>query len=420
MDQALGRHVIAELYDCHPLLLNEVVKIEQCMVSSAQQAGATVIHAVFHHFAPYGVSGVVVIQESHLAIHTWPEYGFAAVDIFTCGTQVNPWVALDALKKGLKAGHVSAIEMTRGQLHLLPEPLQRESATPTAPEPHMQRRITRDLWFTERAGEIALSVKHEGEMLYQLQSQRQRIEVLQTPSMGRMLLLDGVIASTELDEFVAHELSAHIPLLTHKHPKKILVLGGGDGGTVRELLKHAQIEEIWVVEYDEAVVKCSQQLFSSMGEALLHPKVKLLHYDVHSWLGQQPHECFDVIIADAYNPANMTSQGWLPNIYRLLRPNGVAWVQLGSPWVEKNALLDTWRELLSFFGKGVHACHAYIPSYPTGMWMFACCCKGEDSPAYIDKMRQQDLLSHYELQYYNEEVQQQAFALPTFVKKLLR
>ncbi len=89
------------------------------MIHAAKEAGATVISSNFHHFSPFGVSGVVVIQESHLAIHTWPEYRYAAVDLFTCGNSVEPWISLDLLKKAFKAEHGSAIEINRGQLQLL-------------------------------------------------------------------------------------------------------------------------------------------------------------------------------------------------------------------------------------------------------------------------------------------------------------
>ena len=90
---ALGRHILVEFNGCCPEILNDVAVIEEAMVEGARKAGATVIQSTFHHFSPFGVSGVVVIQESHLAIHTWPEYQYAAVDLFTCGETVDPWVS---------------------------------------------------------------------------------------------------------------------------------------------------------------------------------------------------------------------------------------------------------------------------------------------------------------------------------------
>ena len=112
---SLGRQIVAEYYDCNPEILNDVAKIETCMLDAAREAEATVINSTFHHFSPFGVSGVVVIQESHLAIHTWPENGYAAVDIFTCGDAVDPWISYKFLEAAFEADYASAIEMLRGQ-----------------------------------------------------------------------------------------------------------------------------------------------------------------------------------------------------------------------------------------------------------------------------------------------------------------
>jgi len=114
--KALGRHILTEFYNCDRVLLNNFSEIKKIMTKAAKKSGATVLETVFHLFNPHGISGVVVIAESHLAIHTWPEYGYAAVDLFTCGDDVDPWVAFDFLKKELKAQYSSAMEMKRGQL----------------------------------------------------------------------------------------------------------------------------------------------------------------------------------------------------------------------------------------------------------------------------------------------------------------
>ena len=121
---ALGRHVLAEIYGCEFSILNDIKKVEALMVKAALKAGAEVRECVFHKFSPQGVSGVVVISESHLAIHTWPELGYAAVDIFTCGERVNPWDACQYLTEGFQAGKVNATEIQRGIL----EPAERMAA----------------------------------------------------------------------------------------------------------------------------------------------------------------------------------------------------------------------------------------------------------------------------------------------------
>jgi len=113
--RSLGRHLVAEFYECDREILDNVQLIEQEMKQAAIESGATIVTTTFHRFLPYGVSGVVVISESHLTIHTWPEYGYAAVDLFTCGDDVDPWKAFDHLKKALKAKRVHVVEHLRGK-----------------------------------------------------------------------------------------------------------------------------------------------------------------------------------------------------------------------------------------------------------------------------------------------------------------
>jgi S-adenosylmethionine decarboxylase len=115
---ALGTHLLVEFYDCDKKVLNDEKFIERLFVNAAKAAKATVVEHVFHKFSPHGVSGVVVISESHLAVHTWPEYNYAAVDIFTCGTEIDPWIAQQVIKEGLKSASSTALEMKRGSLQL--------------------------------------------------------------------------------------------------------------------------------------------------------------------------------------------------------------------------------------------------------------------------------------------------------------
>lgn len=112
--QALGRQILVEFYECDCTLLEDQAFIEHHMITACKLAEATVVAHTFHKFSPHGVSGAVIIAESHVAIHTWPEYGYAAVDIFTCGESISPWVIFKYLKEQLKAGHASNMELKRG------------------------------------------------------------------------------------------------------------------------------------------------------------------------------------------------------------------------------------------------------------------------------------------------------------------
>ncbi len=117
--KALGNQLIAELYGCDAKIIDSVQKVEQIFVEAANKANATVIEHNFHNFSPHGVSGAVIIKESHFAVHTWPEYGYCAVDIFTCGDLTDNSVALAIIKSGLQAEHISVTELRRGLLDLV-------------------------------------------------------------------------------------------------------------------------------------------------------------------------------------------------------------------------------------------------------------------------------------------------------------
>jgi S-adenosylmethionine decarboxylase proenzyme len=112
--KSLGTHVVAEFYNCDVEKIKDVMKVEEAMIEAAKITNATIVDVIFHSFNPYGVSGVVVIAESHLAIHTWPEYKFASVDIYTCGDIVKPWKAYEFLEKAFSAQNISVMEMKRG------------------------------------------------------------------------------------------------------------------------------------------------------------------------------------------------------------------------------------------------------------------------------------------------------------------
>jgi len=127
--QALGRQILVEFYNCNPDILNDQDQIRDIMVEAVRRSGATIVTDTFHTFSPHGVSGVVVIAESHVAIHTWPEYGYAAVDIFTCGETIDPWVIQKYLEEHFEAGNISSMELKRG---LFPTPVHHKPLALTA------------------------------------------------------------------------------------------------------------------------------------------------------------------------------------------------------------------------------------------------------------------------------------------------
>lgn len=422
---SLGRHIIVEYYDCTPELLNDVVGIEKSMESAAEEAGATIINSTFHHFSPYGVSGVVVIQESHLAIHTWPEYGYASVDLFTCGDTVNPWVSYQALKEAFEAGHGSAVELSRGEMALLKRKnfdlkAMRDEKSSEEGDPIR----TRDVWFTERDDKIALSLKHDGK-LYDVQSDFQKVLVFKTQAYGNMLTLDGMVMTTEKDEYVYHEMITHVPMLTHPDPKRALVIGGGDGGTARELLKHESLEEVVMVEIDDKVIEASKMHLPSIASALDHPKLNLIIDDGIKYVNDAKDGSFDLVIVDSTDPVGpaegLFTVAFYKEVHRILSDNGIMVTQSESPRFNSKVFQEIYQTYRGIFGQdNVHCYLAYIPTYPTGMWSFSYSSKGAAHPIEgYDEDKSAAFTKANGLKYYNEGIHKAAFSLPSFVKEMI-
>lgn len=423
--EALGRHIIVEFYECESELLNDVVHIEESMIAAAETAGATVINSSFHHFSPYGVSGVVVIQESHLAIHTWPEYGFASVDLFTCGEEVNPWVSNEFLQKALKSSHRSAIEMRRGQInHLIKRDFDITKMRDESKKYENAPVSTRNVWYTERDEKIALSLKHNGRLFSQ-QSDFQNVEIYNTEAYGNMLTLDGMVMTTEKDEYVYHEMISHIPMLTHPNPERVLVIGGGDGGTVREILKHDNVKEVVMVEIDGVVIDACKEHLPSIASALNHPKLTLLVDDGLKYIDDCDANAFDLIIVDSTDPIGpgegLFTAEFYKKVHNCLTENGIMVTQSESPRFNTPVFQEIYQCYRGIFGNdNVHCYLAAIPTYPTGNWSFSFSSKGNLNPNEADKNRIAEFCKANDLNYYNEGVHFAAFALPNFVKKLLK
>ncbi|WP_420386582.1 polyamine aminopropyltransferase [Roseivirga sp.] len=422
---SLGRHIIVEYYNCSPELLNDVVHIEKSMENAAEEAGATIINSTFHHFSPYGVSGVVVIQESHLAIHTWPEYGYASVDLFTCGDTVNPWVSYQMLKEAFEADHGSAVELSRGEMALLKKKnFNVQSMRDERSSEDGSPIRTRDVWFTERDDKIALSLKHDGK-LYDVQSDFQKVAVYKTQAYGNMLTLDGMVMTTEVDEYVYHEMITHVPLLTHPDPKRVLIIGGGDGGTAREVLKHKNLEEVVMVEIDDKVIEASKMHLPGIAQSLDDPKLNLIVDDGIKYVNEAADGSFDLVIVDSTDPVGpaegLFSVDFYKEVYRILSADGIMITQSESPRFNSKVFKEIYQTYRGIFGEDqVHCYLAYIPTYPTGMWSFSYSSKGSAHPMKQKSEEEQDaFVKAAGLKYYNADMHKASFALPNFVKEMI-
>jgi spermidine synthase len=426
MSVALGNHILVEFMNCDPHIMNDVAAIERDMVAAAQKAGATVINSTFHHFSPWGVSGVVVIQESHLAIHTWPEYGYAAVDLFTCG-DMDAWISFDHLKDCFKSISYSAIEMKRGSVNLLTRnDFDMSTMRQRASEWRNPDFFTRNVWFTDKDENQALSLRFTGEVFFDVQSPFQRVRILESYKYGKMLALDDMVMTTINDEFHYHEMIAHPAMFTHGNAKNVLVIGGGDGGTVREVLKHSTVEKVTMVEIDGEVINACKEYLPTIAAAFDHPKLNLIVDDGIAFIKQAEKESYDIIIIDGSDPVGpaegLFSVEFYTNCFNALREGGILVAQGESPKFNEKAFSELNHTLQDIFGAtNAPVSLFFVPTYPTGMWSFQYGLKNANHPKDISNSSIIDsFVEEKGLQYYNSEVHKGSFATPNFVKQLIR
>lgn len=430
--KALGRHILVEFLNCNHDIMNDVTVIESSMVEAAQIAGATVINSTFHHFSPYGVSGVVVIQESHLAIHTWPEYGYAAVDLFTCGDSVDPWVSFEHLKKAFQSSRYSALEMNRGSTHILKkgDNVQVKPNNAENYDPKQGYKINRNVWFTDKDENQALSLRYTGDVLFDERNEFQRVRILDSISYGKMLAIDDMVMCTERDEYHYHEMITHPAMQAYESAsgvtaKNVLVIGGGDGGTIREVCKYAGLEKVTMVEIDEAVVRACKQHLPAIASQFNNPKVNLIIGDGIKFVKEAPADAYDLIIVDGSDPAGpaegLFTKDFYNNCKRALKTNGVLVTQGESPMFHSETFVELNKCLKNVFSASqVHTMLFHATTYPSGMWSLQMAIKGQYHPV---KDFKKDAAGQFaktkDLKYYNEELHSAAFALPTFVQKML-
>jgi spermidine synthase len=405
--------------------MNDVAQIESDMVAAAQRAGATVINSTFHHFSPWGVSGVVVIQESHLAIHTWPEYGYAAVDLFTCG-EMDAWISFDHLKECFKSQSYSALEMKRGSVNLLKRnDFDMSTMRQRASEWRNPEFFTRNVWFTDKDENQALSLRFTGEVFFDVQSPFQRVRILESYKYGKMLALDDMVMTTIKDEFHYHEMISHPAMFTHGSAKNILVIGGGDGGTVREILRHEGVEKVTMVEIDGEVIEACKQHLPQIAAAFDHPNLNLIVDDGIAFIKNAAPESYDLIIVDGSDPVGpaegLFSVEFYTNCYNALKNGGILVAQGESPKFNEKAFSELNLTLQKIFGKNnAPVSLFFVPTYPTGMWSFQYGLKGANHPKSISQFNEiQQFVDTHGLRYYNSEVHIGSFATPNFVKTLI-
>ncbi len=277
-------------------------------------------------------------------------------------------------------------------------------------------------WFTEKYDEtVKISYKID-KHLFHKKSSFQTIDVFNNSLFGNYLVIDNIMMITEKDEFIYHDMITHIPMACNPNIKNVLVIGAGDGGTVRELCKYKSIESITMVEIDQEVVNASLKFFPNVSKSLkTDSRVTLIFEDGISFVKSLNDECYDLIIVDSTDPIGpgegLFSVEFYKNCYRVLRKDGILINQSESPYYPFNikelsrscSKINKIFPILEYY-------QAFIPTYPSGHWLFGFASKSinpiNESLSLWNK-------NNIKTKYYNTEIHIASFALPNYVKEII-
>eukprot|EP00617_Octactis_speculum_P016899 CAMPEP_0185754106 /NCGR_PEP_ID=MMETSP1174-20130828/12760_1 /TAXON_ID=35687 /ORGANISM="Dictyocha speculum, Strain CCMP1381" /LENGTH=313 /DNA_ID=CAMNT_0028432183 /DNA_START=42 /DNA_END=983 /DNA_ORIENTATION=+ len=277
-------------------------------------------------------------------------------------------------------------------------------------------------WFSESAvmwpgQKMSLQVAPNG-ILFQERSKYQDILVFESSNYGRVLVLDGVIQLTERDEFAYQEMIVHIPMFAHQNPKHILIVGGGDGGVLREVVRHSCVERIDMCEIDEMVIDCAKKFFTtSTATGYEDPRLNLVYSDAAEFLRAEDHAMYDVIIVDSSDPVGPAESLFKPDFYEsmnaALKPGGIICTQGECIWLHLDLIRSVLTSCCDMFPTVEYA-YTTIPTYPSGQIGFVLC----SSDARFNAVRLPQRAPSPELQallrYYNPNIHSAAFELPQF------
>jgi len=273
-----------------------------------------------------------------------------------------------------------------------------------------------DDWFTEicESDGSAFSIKIR-QKLHEEQSQFQKIEIYETEKFGNLMVIDGCTMVSTRDNFIYHEMMSHPVLYTHPNPKRVLIIGGGDCGTLQEVLKHPGVELVHQIELDERVTRLSEIYFPELCESNDDPRAELMFIDGIKWVENAASDSYDIIIIDSTDPVGpaegLFSRQFYQHCFRVLGENGLVVQQSESPLYHMDILRSVYEEMKE--AGFIDVTTLFFPQciYPSGWWSATISCKDN----VITGFRQDDAETNaVETRYYNSAVHQAALAAPAF------
>ncbi len=274
-----------------------------------------------------------------------------------------------------------------------------------------------ELWYTEKqTPNIGITCKISN-VIHTEESEFQKIDIIQTNQFGRMLVLDGMVMTTIQDEYVYHEMISHVAMNTHPNPKKVLVVGGGDGGAIREIIKYPSVEKAVLAEIDGRVIELSKQYLPEIAGGLDDPRVDVRVIDGIKHVQEHKNE-YDVILVDSTEPIGpaegLFAKEFYKSIFESLKEDGIMVAQTESPFFNNDLITRVYKDIVSIFPI-TKLYLANIPTYPSGLWSFTIGSKKHD-PLEVPSSQ----LKTLDTKYYTPEIHKSVFALPKFVADLIK
>ncbi|MFC4766682.1 adenosylmethionine decarboxylase [Effusibacillus consociatus] len=369
----VGEQVVIDAFGCDSALLNDADLLERILTNLLQDLGMEILHTHFHRFHPQGVTGAIIISTSHLAIHTWPEHKYAALDLFTCGDMAS-WEQIEDLLRQLSAERAVVYQLARGDA---------AGAPPSVREIHLHSHSS--VWRTKQqyphrpvhgdARDVTelrqlLSGRHR--IVYQAISENR--EVLLVEAFDLRMYLNQQLQFSALDERIYHEALVHPVLSLARERDRVLIIGGGDGLALREVLKYPDVSRVHLVDLDPMILNAAANVpeMVALNEgAFSDRRVRVFQQDAQFFLTRRRRR-YNVIILDLPDPADavlsrLYTKEFFETLSNHLAPDGILVCQSHSP---QNAPFVFWSiaETLESAGLPTLSYHVNVPSF--GDWGF--------------------------------------------------
>ncbi len=270
--------------------------------------------------------------------------------------------------------------------------------------------------FSSEGSSFGLKIKGK---LAEVQTPYQHIEIYGTETFGNLMVIDGCVMLTTRDNFLYHEMMSHVPLFSHANPQKVVIIGGGDCGTLQECLRHRSVTEVWQIDIDEQVTRLSEKYFPELCTSNNDPRAHISFDDGIKWMKAAKPESFDIIIVDSTDPVGpaegLFKQDFFENCFKVLKKGGIFIQQSESPLYHMQLIKNMHETLRAVGFSNTHTAPFPQPVYPTGWWSATLAGKGVDLQDFREKDAQQKT---FKTRYYNAGIHRASFALPEFMREL--